>query len=182
MKKFKGISVLLVSAVLMTQIAACSDTKETEKTTDTSAEVTTEAQSSETSDTEETSETSPIAETQEEKYDYRVFTDASNREVEAYALSVQQAIVDRDWDKVGNMIQYPIEMHDATCNNKQEFVEYMSGAEINEDWMAELEAWKIEDLWANSYGACLGNVWFQDVSLTGTDFKVISITGIDFNL
>ena len=55
-----------------------------------------------------------------------MFTDATNAEVEEYAQKIVDAVNAKDWEAIGDMIQYPIgsEEDNSLCNNKEEFLAY----------------------------------------------------------
>ena len=151
----------------------------TEETT----EETTEEVAAETADiTEDTAAESTDAEAAEstdEESKYVVFTDASNEEVEAFAKTVVDAVLAKDWETVGDMIEYPIgtEENGNLCNNKEEFVAYANSTGFSEEGMTSLAAWDIADLWANWQGACIdnGNIWFRDVDPENKVMKIVSL-------
>ena len=113
---------------------------------------------------------------------YSVFTSASNEEVEAYAQKVVDATLAKDWDTIGDMIQYPIggAENNSLCNNKEEFVKYANETGFDEEFFTTLSQWKVSDLWGNWQGACIdnGNIWFRDLSLDTPDFKIVSFMGL----
>ena len=132
-----------------------------------------------TEDTETESADADTAEGTDEESKYVVFTDASNEEVEAFAKQVVDAVLAKDWETVGDMIEYPIgtEEEGNLCNNKEEFVAYANSTGFSEEAMTSLAAWDVADLWANWQGACIdnGNIWFRDVDTENKVMKIVSL-------
>ena len=136
-----------------------------------------EKESKEAKNADSTDAGTAASSTEESKYD--VFTDASNAEVEAFAKKVIDAVNAKDWNTVGDMIQYPIGSKDDNnlCNNKEEFIAYVNNTGFNEEEMTALASWDITDLWANWQGACInsGSIWFRDVDTEKKEFKIVSL-------
>ncbi|WP_026527053.1 hypothetical protein [Butyrivibrio sp. VCD2006] len=114
--------------------------------------------------------------------DYSVFTDASKEEVEAYAQKIVDATIAKDWDTIGDMIEYPIgsEEFDNLCNNKEEFVAYANEVGFDDALLAKIESWTVSDLWANYMGASIGDgdIWFRDININNPEFKIVSYLGL----
>ena len=148
------------------------DSKESEKSEDATAEV---------NDNDGTADTIEASSDSEEGK-YVVFTDASNAEVEAYAEKVVSAALAKDWDTIGDMIEYPIgaKEFNNVCNNKDEFVAYANSTGFDESYFTSLTAWDMTDLWGNYQGACIdnGNIWFRDINIDNPEFKIVSFFGM----
>ncbi len=114
--------------------------------------------------------------------DYSVFTSASAADVEAYAQKIVDATNAKDWDTIGDMIEYPIGSEELgnLCNNKEEFVAYANDKGFDEESLAKVQAWTVADLWANYQGASIGDgdIWFRDLSLDNPEFKIVSYLGL----
>ncbi len=118
----------------------------------------------------------------DEEGKYVVFTDASNAEVEAYAEKIKTAVLAKDWDTIGDMIEYPIGSKETNnlCSNKEEFLAYANNTGFDEEYFKTLSEWNISDLWGNYEGACIdnGNIWFRDVDTEKKEFKIVSFLGM----
>jgi hypothetical protein len=190
----RKIATLLLMSMICVGGTACGN--KAESTADTSSEVTSVEEDVVAADvTEETpveenveeiaaeettaDSTDATEEVSDEEGKYVVFTDASNEEVEAFAKTVVDAVLAKDWETVGDMIQYPIGTEEANnlCNNKEEFVAYANSTGFSEENMTSLAAWDSADLWANWQGACIddGNIWFRDIDIEKKDFKIVSL-------
>ena len=154
------------------------DAAANEATTTTEDEVATEATDA-TEDTTADSTDATATEGDDAEAKYVVFTDASNEEVETFAQKVVDAVLAKDWETVGDMIEYPIgtEEDKNLCNNKEEFVAYANSTGFSEEGMTSLAAWDNADLWANWQGACIdnGNIWFRDIDPEKKDLKIVSL-------
>ena len=137
----------------------------------------TEKESKEAKDADSTEAGTAASSIEESKYD--VFTDASNAEVEAFAKKVVDAVNAKDWNTVGDLIQYPIGSKDDNnlCSNKEELIAYANNTGFNQEEMTALASWDISDLWANWQGACInsGSIWFRDVDTEKKEFKIVSL-------
>lgn len=137
----------------------------------------TEKESKEAKDADSTEAGTAASSIEESKYD--VFTDASNAEVEAFAKKVVDAVNTKDWNTVGDLIQYPIGSKDDNnlCSNKEEFIAYANNTGFNQEEMTALASWDISDLWANWQGACInnGSIWFRDVDTEKKELKIVSL-------
>lgn len=113
---------------------------------------------------------------------YVVFTNASDEEVEAYADKVIKAALAKDWDTIGDMIQYPIGSKEDNnlCKDKDEFLAYANGSGFDEEYFTSLSKWDSSELWGNWQGACIdnGNIWFRDINLDTPEFKIVSFFGL----
>ncbi|WP_044931970.1 hypothetical protein [Butyrivibrio sp. AC2005] len=177
-------------------LIACGDssnsTVETEKAVETQVEDTTEAEVQEENVTgADTQDSTEVADTEagddkttdeEVAVDYSVFTSASSADVEAYAQKIVDATNAKDWDTIGDMIDYPIGSEESgnLCKNKEEFVSYANEKGFDEETLAKLQSWTIADLWANYQGASIGDgdIWFRDLSLDNPEFKIVSYLGL----
>ena len=131
----------------------------------------------------------PVEETDSEEdqvseKDYSVFTDKEAAEVEAYAKEIKDAALAENWDKIGDMIAYPIGSKEEgnLCETKEDFIEYATNVGFDQSYYDSLEEWSQEDLWANYQGAMLDNgmIWFSDVYVddTNCELKIISFWGL----
>ena len=136
-----------------------------------------EAPVEETSAEEAPAEEAPIESTEESSYS--VFTSASDEEVEEYAQKIVDAVLAKDWDTIGDMIEYPIGTTETNnlCNNKEEFLSYVNNTGFSDEELEALASWKISDLWANWQGACIadGTIWFRDIGVDNSEFKIVSL-------
>ena len=174
-------AVVSVCGVLM----ACGDSAKVEAVTGVQEEQITEAPAAEASvetATEADVVVEETAQSADEEGKYVVFTDASNAEVEAFAKEVVDATLAKDWNKIADMIEYPIGSDDLEnkCNNKEEFLAYANDKGFDEAYFTTLSAWDINDLWGNYQGACIddGNIWFRDVDVEKKEFKIVSFLGL----
>ena len=158
--------------------AAAEETiSEDEVVADAAAETVESTEATET--VEAGSEDAGTSDNAEEENKYSVFTDASNEEVEAFAQKVVDAVASKDWDTVGDMIEYPIGSEETNnlCNNKEEFLAYVDSTGFSDEDIESLAAWNLSDLWANWQGACIadGTIWFRDVDPENKVFKIVSL-------
>lgn len=140
------------------------------------AEVDTQTDAAEAEVSEDTDDAAALGSSEEEGM-YSVFTDATNAEVEAYADKVIKAALAKDWDTIGDMIEYPIGSKDQNnlCKNKEEFVAYANSTGFVDDFYTSLSAWDQSELWGNYMGACIdnGSIWFRDINPDKTEFKIV---------
>ena len=175
-------AVLSACGVLM----ACGNSSEGDNTTGVQVEQITEAATTEETveaAVVEAAETAEVeAESSDEEGKYVVFTDASNAEVEAYAKEVVDAAIAKDWEKIADMIEYPIGSDELgnKCSSKEEFLAYANDKGFEEEYITSLSAWDMSDLWGNYQGACIdnGNIWFRDINPEKKEFKIVSFFGL----
>ncbi len=197
----RKIMALLLGTILCVVGTACGSTKESAASEAASVEedvaateasveeeaAATEAEATKVEDTEAGAEEtvaddSETAESSDEEGKYIVFTDATNAEVEEYAQKIVDAVNAKDWEAIGDMIQYPIgsEEDNSLCNNKEEFLAYANSTGFSEEELTSLASWDISDLWANYQGACIadGSIWFRDLDPEKKDLKIVSFLGL----
>jgi hypothetical protein len=159
---------------------------ETEVTEEGAAAVEATVEGASTEVAEEAVEEATVSEDTEEAIDdqfkYSVFTDAKPEEVEAFAQKIVDATLAKDWDTIGDMIEYPIgntELNNI-CNNKEEFVAYATETGFEEEYFTALSKWQVADLWGNWQGACIddGSIWFRDINIDNPEFKIVSYLGL----
>ena len=114
-------------------------------------------------------------------FDCSVFTDASYADVCDYAQKIKDLTLAKDWNAIGDMINYPVADCDGkVCKTKEDFVKYAESANYEQELFDSLEKWSVDEIWFNGQGACIddGNIWFQDFSFAATDFGIKSFWGL----
>ena len=137
----------------------------------------------------EESEESEEPEESEENVNYYgiYWSDRSKDEVETFAKRVRQEILDRDWEALSADCLYPVLVAGEWINSPEELVEVLSQADINEDFMLDVENETCEDMFANSHGSMFGygSVWIScrvgEDPMGPYDMGVITLN-LDLNL
>jgi len=114
-------------------------------------------------------------------FDCSVFTEASYSDVSEFAKQIKDLALAENWDKLGDMINYPVEDSSGkVCNTKEDFINYATNTGFDKSLYDSLNKWTIDAIWFNSEGACIddGNIWFNDVSFNDIDLKIISFWGL----
>ena len=59
---------------------------------------------------------------------YSSVTDMSRKDVESFAKEAREAYIDQDWERLSDMISYPVQVGpDRNLKDKKEFLSYMKG-------------------------------------------------------
>lgn len=162
MKKGKKV-LLVIFAAGMLLLCGCNQ----EKKTDEEQEAILETQEEEIEEVEEPEESEEPEEPEEPEEDVNYYgiywSDRSKDEVETFAKKVRQEILDRDWEALSADCLYPVLVDGEWINSPEELVVVLSQADINEDFMQDVENETCEDMFANSHGSMFGygSVWIN---------------------
>ena len=124
---------------------------------------------------------------QEEEPYYGIATTAPRADVEKFAAEVKQLFLQKDWETLSGMMDYPVRLFGETdANNKEEFLAAMNGHEFPDSSFQAMENEPCNDLFANGQGIMLadGLIWFRDVNFDGItqngtpSFKIITVNTI----
>ena len=108
-------------------------------------------------------------------------------DVEKFAAEVKQLFLQKDWETLSGMMDYPVRLFGETdANNKEEFLAAMNGHEFPDSSFKAMENEPCDDLFANGQGIMLadGLIWFRDVNYDGItqngtpSFKIITVNTI----
>ena len=103
------------------------------------------------------------------------------------AAEVKQLFLQKDWETLSGMMDYPVRLFGETdANNKEEFLAAMNGHEFPDSSFKAMENEPCDDLFANGQGIMLadGLIWFRDVNYDGItqngtpSFKIITVNTI----
>lgn len=144
-----------------------------------SKEVTTEAveekqdeETSEISDKEEQTEeelSEPEESGQESKTEenyYQAATSLSASEVEQYAISIKNYILNNDWNSLSEEMVYPITISGYVFENSQDFLKMDIDNDIDKDFVAAIESESCQEMFCNWQGISMGSsgqIWIGDI-------------------
>ena len=163
MKKGKK-AILILFAAGMLLLCGCIPEKSDDGE---QTEVIAESQEEEIEEVEEPEESEEPEEPEESEEDVNYYgiywSDRSKDEVETFAKRVRQEILDRDWEALSADCLYPVLVDGEWINSPEELVAVLSQADINEDFMQDVENETCEDMFANSHGSMFGygSVWIN---------------------
>lgn len=97
---------------------------------------------------------------------YGVCTSYSKEEVEDFAKNVRQLVLARDWEKVGKLISYPIEVGGWTFDSGEEFAKGEFEDCLDESFFAAIEQETCEEMFCNWEGIMMGDgqIWIGTCS------------------
>ena len=178
MKRTVILVMTILTALSLLFVSACGKAPAEEKEAP-------EATASAAQPTPSASETQTAAE-EEEPY-YGIATTAPRADVEKFAAEVKQLFLQKDWETLSGMMDYPVRLFGETdANNKEEFLAAMNGHEFPDSSFKAMENEPCDDLFANGQGIMLadGLIWFRDVNYDGItqngtpSFKIITVNTI----
>lgn len=109
---------------------------------------------------------------------YAIVTEKSQAEVEEYARQVKELFMDHDWDKLAEMISYPIEINGTVYAAPSDIVQLDLENKYSEMFMSALEQESCHAMYCDSSGICLGSgeVWIAEVEKDRSkELKIVSI-------
>lgn len=111
---------------------------------------------------------------------YYMATNYSKTEVEDFAKSVKEMVLTKSWDKLADVVSYPITVGDVTCQNKEEFAKGEFEKHLTDEFYEAVENEDCSLMWFNFEGIMFSNgeIWIAEVlddpSSKG-ELKVISL-------
>ena len=118
---------------------------------------------------------------------YSSVTEMSKNDVEAFAKDAKDAYVAQDWEKLSDMISYPVQVGpDRNLKDKKEFLSYMKGRKADKASIDSMKKESCSDMFVNGDGICMadGMLWLFDESYDPEgsqgepSLKIYSINGI----
>lgn len=97
--------------------------------------------------------------------DYTMVTDIPAEEVEAFAASVRQNILEGDWEEFAKKINYPVTIYDRQVGNEGGLVGLMLRNVVKDDFVEEISQESCNQMFCNWQGICMadGRIWINDV-------------------
>ncbi|MEE1256221.1 MAG: hypothetical protein UHN47_06885 [Lachnospiraceae bacterium] len=109
---------------------------------------------------------------------YAGVTQKSQEEVEEYARQVKELFLNHKWDKIAEMISYPIEINGIVYRTPSEIEHIQLEQNYSEMFMSALGQESCQAMYCDSDGICLGSgeVWIAEVEQNGSkELKIVSI-------
>ncbi|MBQ6786764.1 MAG: RHS repeat protein [Lachnospiraceae bacterium] len=127
----------------------------------------------------ETEEESTVSHEESEQEDfYAIVTEKSQIEVEEYARQVKELFLNHKWDKIAEMISYPIEIDGIEYAEFSDVVQLELDNKYSEMFMSALGQESCQAMYCDSDGICLGSgeIWIAEVEQNGSkELKIVSI-------
>lgn len=132
-----------------------------------------------TEEESETEEESTVSHEESEQEDfYAIVTEKSQTEVEEYARQVKELFLNHKWDKIAEMISYPIEINGIVYTTPSEIEHMQLEQNYSEMFISALGQESCQAMYCDSDGICLGSgeVWIAEVEQNGSkELKIVSI-------
>ena len=150
-------------------------------TADTNVEITGVEEEAEQKNTDETENNN---ESETGKDFYAVCTKLSKAEVEGFASTVKQEILDKDWKGLSEKIAYPITIGNTTYKSSVEFAAADFDVKLSNAFMEAVGAESCKEMFCNAKGIMLGEngeIWISEVlneDMSSQGLKVIAINGM----
>ena len=109
---------------------------------------------------------------------YARVTQKSQTEVEEYARQVKELFLSHKWDKIAEMISYPIEINGIVYRTPSEIEHIQLEQNYSEMFMSALKQERCQKMYCDSDGICLGSgeIWIAEVERNGSkELKIVSI-------
>ena len=109
---------------------------------------------------------------------YARVTQKSQTEVEEYAKQVKELFLSHKWDKIAEMISYPIEINGIVYRTPSEIEHIQLEQNYSEMFMSALKQERCQKMYCDSDGICLGSgeIWIAEVERNGSkELKIVSI-------
>ena len=162
----KKVIMLIVAACIALSLAACAakPDAQTEVPADEPVQTAQIQEDEAPADETPSAEEQPAGPVSDDPDYYIVATNYSKNEVEEFAAKVREAILGRDWQTLSTMVYYPITVDETELKNADEFVSFMSAADISDDYYEAVRAESCVDMFANSHGIMFGDgeVWIAE--------------------
>lgn len=109
---------------------------------------------------------------------YARATQKSQAEVEEYARQVKELFLNHKWDKIAEMISYPIEINGIVYTTPSEIKQMQLEQNYSEMFMSALGQESCQAMYCDSDGICLGSgeIWIAEVEQNGSkELKIVLI-------
>ena len=96
---------------------------------------------------------------------YAMVTDFSVEEVESFAASVRQNVLDGDWEEFAKKVNYPVSIYDRRIGNEGGLVGLTLRNKVKVDFIEQIEKESCRKMFCNWQGICMadGRIWINDV-------------------
>ena len=126
----------------------------------------------------------PMTETETPTDYYKVATGKTAQEVEAFARNVKETLLAQDFEKMSELVAYPITIDGERIESQEEFLNMDYGSKVNPKFFEKVEEASCEQMFCNWQGIMLGDVgsvWISEVldgDLTSMGLKVIALNDL----
>jgi len=126
----------------------------------------------------------PVAETETPTDYYKIATGKTAREVETFARTVKETLLAKDFEKMSELVAYPITIDGERIESQEEFLNMDYGSKVNPKFLKNVEKASYEQMFCNWQGIMLGDigsVWIAEVldgDLTSMGLKVIALNDL----
>lgn len=131
---------------------------------------------------QETKENEPVTEKETAEGYYAVATGKSAEAVEEFALKVQRAVVDKDWETLASYLSDSCNMDGKEIGGGAGLLAYDIDGNLNPSFVEAIEAETCKEMFCNSMGIMMGQgeIWIGDVQKEDGTFElqVIGINGL----
>lgn len=126
---------------------------------------------------DESLENGTLGENSDHTSDYSVATTLDKESVENFASSIQDAVINSDWDTLSQKVNYPIDIDGISVTNNEDFVNLINEKGVSSDFVAAIQADPCKDMFARDLGIMMGNgeIWFTQIA----DTEELAITGFN---
>ena len=115
---------------------------------------------------------------------YKMTTNKTAREVEDFARLVKATLLEMDFEKMSELVAYPITIDGERIESQEEFLNMDYGSKVNPDFLKRVEEASCEQMFCNWQGIMLGeigSVWIAEVldgSLESMGLRVIALNDL----
>lgn len=130
------------------------------------------------------SPSSPAPESTTSSDYYKVATNKTAEEVEAFARLVKETLLQKDFEKLSGLVAYPITIGGEQIESPKEFLNRDYASKVNPKFWERVEAASCEQMFCNWQGIMLedtGSVWFAEVldgDLSSQGLKVTALNDL----
>ncbi len=109
---------------------------------------------------------------------YTVATDISATDVENFAKSVKENVINGKWEELSKQISYPVLIGKKNIKTAEDFIKYAKSGTVNEVFLKAIKAEDCTDMFCNSEGITFGNgeIWFAEDTSEQKGLKIISFS------
>lgn len=132
---------------------------------------------------QEATEAPDIGTTTLEDY-YKMATNKTAREVEDFARLVKGTLLEMDFEKMSELVAYPITIDGERIESQEEFLNMNYGSKVNPKFLEKVEAASCERMFCNWQGIMLGDtgsVWIAEVldgNMESEGLRVIALNDL----
>lgn len=133
--------------------------------------------------TEEPTKKSEIESTTPDDY-YKAATNKTAQEVENFARLVRETLLAKDFEKMSELVAYPITIGGERIESREEFLNMDYASKVNPEFLKKVEEASCEQMFCNWQGVMLGeigSVWIAEVldgDLSSMGLKVIGLNDL----